>query len=158
MYLSRGSVRDMIHQFKYERAFWLRRRLVPAITDGYRRFYDGWGHHAIVYVPLFSKRERWREFNQSEVLAEGLGLATGLPVLKALRRSRETTVQAKLDRVARRSNVRGAFDLTDTAQVVGKKLILIDDVLTTGSTAGECARLLKKGGAAQVDVLVVARG
>jgi ComF family protein len=98
---------------------------------------------------------RWkRGFNQSELLARLLARRTGLPLLKALSRPRSTRAQAGLSNHARRMNVTRAFR---ARPVEGKRILLIDDVMTTGSTATACAQALKRAGARRVALLTVAR-
>src|SRR5690606_14386031 len=113
-----------------------------------------------VPVPLHPRRQREREYNQAEELAAGVARLTGWPLVRALRRQRYTSQQAKLDRAARLHNLRDSFRLHRAAtKVRGQAVLLIDDVLTTGSTAQECAHLLRhEAGARRVAVLTLARG
>jgi ComF family protein len=118
------------------------------------------GADALVPVPLHWRRLWTRRFNQSGALAEAVARESGAPVAHtALSRVKATTQQVGLSRKDRASNVQGAFRVApaNKAQVAGRKLILIDDVLTSGATTDACARALLRGGAAQVDVLVFAR-
>lgn len=114
----------------------------------------------IVPVPLHPWRLVMRRYNQAALLARAVAAVSGLPFgADWLRRTRPTPSQGGLDRSHRHSNVRGAFALTDRgrARVAGQRVVLIDDVLTTGATASECARTLLRAGAEQVDVLALAR-
>src|ERR1044072_2209632 len=98
---------------------------------------------------------RWnRGFNQSELLARAVSRRTGIPVAKALSRPRSTRTQAGLSNHARRQNVTRAFR---ARPVEGKRILLIDDVMTTGATAAACALALKRAGAQRVTLLTVAR-
>ncbi len=118
------------------------------------------GADGLVPVPLHWRRLWARRFNQSAVLARQISQQNGVPVLtESLRRKRSTRQQVGLSKGERASNVQGAFTVTERgkADVVGRRLILIDDVLTSGATAEACARALVRAGAAQVDVLVFAR-
>lgn len=109
-------------------------------------------------VPLGKQRLRQRGFNQAGMLAHWLEPRLNVPVnARLLRRIRETDAQQALDATARQRNLRNAFVLDDAAQVAGKHLALIDDVLTTGATANSLAGLLKKAGAQRVDVYCLAR-
>jgi ComF family protein len=111
---------------------------------------------ALVPVPLARRRESERGFNQAGLIAERLARRLGRPVRpRWLRRVRPTTPQTDLGAEARRANVRDAF--VASPRVAGRALVLIDDVYTTGATAGECARTLKAAGARAVGVLTVAR-
>ena len=114
----------------------------------------------IVPVPLYRGRLWQRRFNQSALLSHEINQLTGIPIdVLALKRHRATRSQVGLSERARRANVTGAFTLSSRkrAQINGKNILLIDDVLTTGSTVDACTRTLKKAGAARVDVLVLAR-
>jgi ComF family protein len=109
-------------------------------------------------VPLHPRRERERGFNQSLLLARRVGQAWGVPVCAdALERTLATRPQTELTAEARRANVRAAFALRRPERVAGRHVALIDDVVTTGSTAAACARCLESGGASRVGVLTVAR-
>lgn len=108
-------------------------------------------------VPLHPKRLRMRGFNQSVELARPLQKHAGLLVLpKALARQRPTVPQFTLQRSERAKNIKGAFT-ADASIVSGKHVLLLDDIMTSGATISECARTLRKSGAARVDVLVLAR-
>src|SRR5215211_890218 len=157
-YRSRGVVRKILHEFKYSRqihlrhpvADWLAQTLHDPRLDG-RRF------DLVVPVPLHPARKRERGFNQAELLAELLGRRAGLPVQEPLERLRYTTTQTAFDRAERMENLRDAFRLRKKADVRGLRVLLIDDVLTTGSTLSECARVLKAGGALSVHAATAAR-
>ena len=108
----------------------------------------------VIPVPLHPRRAYDRGYNQSALLAQGVGEALGVPVSGALKRVRYTKSQARLSHEARQSNLTGAFSCG--AEVAGKRVLLIDDVFTTGSTAMECARALRKAGAVSVQVCTAA--
>ena len=111
-------------------------------------------------VPLHRKRLWQRRFNQSAVIARELSLRTGIKCLSyGLRRMRHTVPQKGLTRKDRHANVKNAFyiDAAAMSDIQGKAVLLIDDVYTTGATLNECARTLKKNGAARVMVLTIAR-
>ncbi len=158
-YRSEGVVRDFIHRFKYLREFHLRHPLASwaadALADDRIREQPV---DAFVPVPLFVARERHREFNQAAVLARLIGKRAGVPVSDCLARTRNTTSQLRYDRRKRMENLRNAFEMRHNRDVRGRHLVLVDDVLTTGSTLDECARVLLDGGAASVRAITVARG
>ena len=115
---------------------------------------------AIVAVPLHWRRQWARRFNQSALLAEIIAKASGRTVAHgALKRVKATPQQVGLDKSERAHNVQGAFRVPahGRAEVAGRKLVLVDDVLTSGATVDACARALLRAGAASVDVLVFAR-
>ncbi|MBI4526449.1 MAG: ComF family protein [Deltaproteobacteria bacterium] len=113
---------------------------------------------AIIPVPLHRKRLRWRGFNQAVVLAREVSRAWNVPVDPfVLSRTRETPPQTQLTEEERRKNVRGAFVLNRKKSVKRKVLLLVDDVYTSGATARECSRVLRRAGAKEVHVLTLAR-
>jgi ComF family protein len=112
----------------------------------------------IVPVPLHRSRLFARRYNQSAVLAMALGKVTALPVaVDALVRTRATPTQGGLDRSARAANVRGAIAARGKKSLKGKRVVLVDDVLTTGATVGVCVAALKKAGVVSIDILTLAR-
>jgi len=114
---------------------------------------------ALVPVPLHWRRLWARRFNQSAMLAAAISGQTGLPIAGALKRVKPTALQVGLSRTERTANVQGAFRVPpeERAAVTGRRLVLVDDVLTSGATVDGCARALLRAGAANVDVLVFAR-
>jgi ComF family protein len=158
-YRSEGVVRDFIHRFKYFREFRLRHPLAgwaaEALEDDRIREERV---DALVPVPLYIARQRHREFNQALELARLVGKGAGLPVSDCLLRTRNTTSQVMYDRKMRMENLRNAFTMRHNEDVHDLHLVLLDDVLTTGSTLDECALVLLKAGAASVRGITVARG
>lgn len=152
-----GVLREMIHLYKYGRVQTLAGPLADFAMAAFPRDerFD-----AIVPVPLHWRRRWQRGFNQSELLARAVARRTGIPVLAALLRVRPTSVQAGLSNTRRRQNVASAFRCRRRLAgrgLQGRRILLIDDVMTTGSTAAACAMALKRGGAARVALLTVAR-
>jgi ComF family protein len=150
--------RDLVHRLKYGD------RLDLATTMG--RWMARAGRElveeadALLPVPLHWRRLWGRRFNQAAALAKAVAATRGLPVLtEALRRVRATPQQVGLSRSERAVNVQGAFAVTQhgKAAIFGKRLVLVDDVLTSGATVDTCARALLRAGARNVDVLVFAR-
>ena len=112
----------------------------------------------VVSVPLHWRRSWGRGYNQAAALAEQLARSIGVPYLcNCVRRVRYTPQQLQPSASARRENVRGAFRMTRGANVEGKRILLVDDVMTTGSTASEVSRTLRAAGAAEVTVAILAR-
>ncbi len=149
-----GRLRDLIHLFKYGGVETLAGPLGRMLMLAYprRQSFD-----LVVPMPMHWWR-RWRRgFNQAQLLGAEVGRRAGVPVEKVVRRCRRTSSQAGLSRKQRRRNVEGAFAVQRPERVRGKRVLLVDDVLTTGSTAGACARALKEAGAAYVAVLALAR-
>jgi ComF family protein len=146
-----GVLRELIHLFKYGKVRTLARPLSALLAQALPR---DEAFDAAVPVPLYWRRRLQRGFNQAELLARGLSRRTGIPVIKALGRVRPTPTQAGLGTSARRQNVARAFR---SRSVLGKRILLIDDVMTTGATAGACALALKQAGARRVALLTLAR-
>jgi ComF family protein len=149
---------QVIHRYKYDHALCfepfladlLLRQAVPSLKN------EKWD--LIVPVPLYPAREREREFNQAERLARHLSRATQIPVdTRLVRRVKPTQTQTQLNRAERAENVQAAFAPRGRT-LSGEKIILLDDVLTTGATTSACARVLRKAGAGDVCVWTVARG
>ena len=111
----------------------------------------------VVPVPLHWTRRFGRGYNQSALLGRALARALYLPYATCLRRIRRTPQQTRLSAAQRRTNLLNAFAVKRTARLDGKRVLLIDDVMTTGGTLMECARMLRRGGAAKVSVAVIAR-
>ncbi len=152
-------VLDVIHRYKYGRALWfepfLADLLIRQAADPLRR--EGWDW--LVPVPLFSVKQREREFNQAERLAGRLSAATGIALNpRCVRRVLPTQTQTFLNRTQRAANVRKAFAPQPGAGLRGRRVVLVDDVLTTGATTSACAAALRAAGAADVCVWTVARG
>ncbi|MFO1491499.1 MAG: ComF family protein [Kiritimatiellia bacterium] len=154
-----GPVREAVHAFKYNSAFWLEKDLVDLLESGLRVLHAGEAVDLVVPVPLFRARFRERGYNQSELLARGLARRAGLRCdARLLRRVRDTGSQTKLTASGRLSNVRQAFEVRRSRAVAGRVVLVVDDVMTTGATLSECARVLRGAGAKRVLALAVARG
>jgi len=157
--LATGIVLESIHHFKYHRRMYFGWHLADWMITAGRERVDWARVDAVVPVPLHPRKKREREFNQAEYLAEAVGKTFQRPVWnRVLRRVRDTPTQTHLDALQRRENLRGAFALRKTAVVRGKRLLLVDDVFTTGATLDACATVLTRAGATEVTVLTVARG
>ena len=156
-----GPVREAIHMMKYQGHFglgaWLGRKMTEVLQDGIHNDPNEEGA-MILPVPLSSDRFREREFNHAFALAKSLGRSWNIPVCPSLlERKPGSKPQVGLTPKERWSNVRGAFKIKDPGLVLKKEIILVDDVFTTGATANECTRELKKAGAIHVRVWTVAR-
>jgi ComF family protein len=149
-----GPLRSLIHLFKYSGMKPLARPLAVLLE---RAIPVDQQFDAVVPVPLHW-RKRWeRGFNQAELLARRIAKHRGVLLVDALKRKRSTAVQATLASAGRRRNVAGAFEIRSKAAVAGKRILLIDDVMTTGATAGACASVLKRAGAKSVSLVTLAR-
>ena len=119
---------------------------------------DAGAYDVVIPVPLHRSRLRWRGFNQAALLGAALARRLNCPLdVATLARVRPTPPQTARDRAQRARNVRDAFAVRRPARVAGRRILLVDDVMTTGATADECARVLHAAGARRVDVLTLAR-
>lgn len=153
--LYRGLLHDLIVRLKYRKE----ERLAGFLGDRMaERILEGGPYDLILPIPLHIKRLRERGFNQSLLLARQVGRRTGVPVDPfLLEKGRPTPPQAELKVDERRKNLKGAFELRDPEKVKNKKILIVDDVYTTGATVETAARLLLKAGAEEVEALVLAR-
>lgn len=156
---SRGVVRELVHRFKYSGHLFLRHQLTEWLLDGYQdERMNGKSFDYLTPVPLHWLKQCRRGYNQAAELAEALSREIHLPVRRFLKRIRHTKTQTALDRNERMENLQGCFKMRHGRAVTGRNILLIDDILTTGSTVDECARTLLAGGASSVCALTVARG
>lgn len=155
-----GPLREAIHHFKYRHADMLAEPLGAFLAN--RCWVDGLVTapvDVVVPVPVPVARERARGFNQAALLAAPVAALRGLPLLRtALRRVRGTPPQVGLSPQARRRNLVGAFAVTEPDTVRARRVLLVDDVFTTGATVSECASTLVRAGAASVHVVTLAAG
>ena len=149
-----GPLRAAVHRLKYTHEFVIADELGAELGAALaRELALGCRVDSVVPVPLAPARARERGHDQAERLARACSMVSGVTLHRALRRVRNTRSQVGLGRAARTTNVRDAFA---AEPVAGRRVALIDDVLTTGSTLSECARTLKRAGAREVRALVVA--
>jgi ComF family protein len=153
-----GASRDLIHAFKYRNKTHLRRPLALLTIERLSGFVALRAPDLLIPVPLHRRRLRSRGFNQAVLLGELYSTHWRIPLDRHnLRRTRWTEPQVNLSAGDRRANVRGAFSIRNPDLVRGRRVLLVDDVLTTGSTVEECALVLKSAGAVEVIVVTVAR-
>lgn len=150
-----GVVRECIHSLKYDHnqalGEFFAEDLAALVVQ------EGWDPDLVVPVPLSPARQKERGYNQSALLARPIGLILGKPFTPfGLKRIRNTRSQVELTAPERKVNVQGAFE-AESGIIGGKRILLVDDVTTTGSTLRECAKALKKGDASEVYCLTLAR-
>lgn len=155
-----GQLRDLVHLLKYHQVK-PAARVLGKLLNGVLANATLPESLLVIPVPLWTGKRRTRGFNQAEEIARALVSETASTRIQldttSLVRQRETASQTGLTRHQRRANVRGAFAAVRHGAVQGKSILLVDDVMTTGTTAGECARVLMKAGAKEVFVATVAR-
>lgn len=153
----RGAVPEAVRLYKFGRVRALSKPfaalMARCLDEGPDRRPD-----LICWAPLSRKRRRERGFDQAELLAREVGRLLSVPVLPVLEKVRHTDPQSGLEDVsARRANAQGAYALLPGADLTGKRVALVDDVVTSGSTLGACAALLRRGGAERVYCLTLAQ-
>lgn len=161
-----AGLRELIHLLKYDQVVPAARVLGHMLAEAIRKLEIpesafASGTLLVVPVPLYRSKRRQRGFNQAELLARAALKKLAIPnfelAANVLERVRATESQIGLTRPQRTLNIRGAFRVVHLNKLAGRTVLLVDDVLTTGTTASECARVLKKAGAKQVLVATVAR-
>lgn len=145
-----GKARDMIHALKFGKKKYLVSTIGAMMADTFLKY--GMEGEIIVPVPMTKKDERKRGFNQAELIAYEIGKRLNIPVLPALEKTKETAVQKELSGKERAENLTKAFEVV-YPQVKDRKILLVDDIFTTGATANECAKALLKAKCKEVSVL-----
>lgn len=153
-----GIIRECVHKFKYNGEIGLAKTLGELLCDFAAKNVDFKKIDYIVPVPLHPVKMRQRGYNQAQLLAEVVSQEFKIKLLKVLKRKKYTAAQAGLNKLGRLKNVRKAFSVKETGKIKGKRILLIDDVYTTGATSNACAKLMLNKGAEHVDMLVLARG
>jgi ComF family protein len=148
------ELRQLIHLFKYGRVQTLAKPLGRMLASALPRDEQ---FDVLVPMPMHWLRRWQRGFNQAELLADELGRRTHLKVRNAVKRVHHKKAQAGLTNAKRRLNVAAAFRVRNVQAIQGRRVLLVDDVMTTGATASACARVLKRAGAAHVSLLTVGR-
>jgi competence protein ComFC len=157
--VAKTVVLEAIHRFKYQRALWFENFLADLFLREAAPVLHGQNWDFIVPVPLHPLKQREREFNQAEILARHLSAATKIPLhTKLLRRVAFTMTQTRLTKQQRAVNMRRAFAVSPGVKLDGERVVLVDDVFTTGATTNACALALRTAGAGEVCVWTVARG
>ncbi len=151
-----GNVRGSLLRYKFHNArvygVSYGRILAMKLLREYPESFD-----ILTWVPVSRLRRLRRGYDQVELLAKAVGAELGLPPVPTLKKIRNNRPQSRMkDPAARKANVLGAYRVLETADVTGKRVLLLDDILTTGATAGECARMLRMAGAKEVHCAAVA--
>ena len=151
-------LRQVIHRFKYGRQASLGKPLGQLMVQACRPWFGTSGFDLVIPVPLHPRRLRWRGFNQSVLLGREVGRAWSIPIDPfILTRKSETAPQSTLGLQERGPNVRGAFAIAPGRAVARMRVLLVDDIYTSGATLNECTRVLLRAGAREVRALTLAR-
>ncbi len=153
----KGTVQQAIKSLKYGGSLHAAAALSDILTDAFHRHYEPAEFDLILPVPIHRKKLRERGFNQVVVLAEKLSARIGIPLDRtSFVKSADTPPQAGLSRKERLSNLRGSFRVARKDAIKNKRILLVDDVATTGSTIREAARTIRNAGSARIEALVLA--
>ena len=151
-----GAVQKSLQRYKFHGGAAYYRLYAGLMTECIRAY--GETYDRVSWVPLSRKRLRSRGYDQAKLLAEGFAGKAGLDCEMLLKKIRNTTPQSGTgSRAERKTNIRDAYNALHREKIVGKTILLMDDIVTTGATLSECARILKDAGAKQVKALTLAR-
>jgi competence protein ComFC len=152
-----SEIQKLIHSLKYDQNFLVGKFLGGKTAEILNSKINYWNADLILPVPLHSLRKAERGFNQACEIAKGISRRVNVPLkLNILKRNRFTKTQTKLNLLERKKNIVGAFKLNKKKKINGKTIILVDDVITTGATISECARILMDNGAKRIYAISVA--
>lgn len=155
--LYRGVLKELIYKFKYHRHKELAIFFAELMAEIILREASFFNSDYLTFVPMNKSKKRKRGYNQAELMATELSKIVKIPSLDLLKQIRLTQDQSQLSPEQRRINVRGAFSLKDGVDLKKKKVILIDDVFTTGYTLNECSKMLRRAKAAEIRTFTIAR-
>lgn len=154
-----GVVKESLIRFKFYNEPSYYRTYAGLIAEKLTKIVDIGQYHMVMSVPLHKQKEFSRGYNQAYLISKELSRKLKLPERSELiKRYRYTEAQSLLDKEKRSQNVKGAFTITSPDRIAGKSILLVDDILTTGSTLEECGRVLKNAGAVKITAVVVATG
>lgn len=153
-----GIIREKIIKYKFKDSAYLYKTFAEIIIKnkkmcGFIKNYD-----IIIPVPIHKKRYKERGYNQSELLASEIAKTLNISIEKrVLIKNVNNTPQSKLSKIERKNNANGVYKIINAQKIKNKKIIIIDDIYTTGSTANECSKLLKQAGASEIAVFTIAK-
>lgn len=150
-----GILKSLILKFKYESNYNVGYLLANFLIEIIRE--SEIDIDIICYIPMIRKDERKRGFNQCKLIANEIGYNLNIPVSNCIKKVKHTKEQKKLTKEERIKNLIGAFEVTSNEDIKNKRVLLIDDVMTTGATIGECTKILKKSGVKEIIVLTIAK-
>lgn len=150
-----GILKSLILKFKYESNYNVGYLLANFLIEIIRE--SEIDIDIICYIPMIRKDERKRGFNQCKLIANEIGYNLNIPVSNCIKKVKHTKEQKKLTKEERIKNLIGAFEVKSNEDIKNKRVLLIDDVMTTGATIGECTKILKKSGVKEIIVLTIAK-
>lgn len=148
------TFQTLMHQLKYKKKYRVGLFLGRIISEYYSEQISNWNADYIIPIPLHILKKADRGYNQAYYIAKGISQNTLIPVMgKFVKRVKTTSTQTKLNKNERKENMRNAFSIPKPLKLKGKTIVLVDDVITTGSTIDECAKILKEAGAEKIYAL-----
>ena len=153
----KGKVRSKIIDYKFNEKSYMYSTFQKMITKNEKIYSFLKKYDIILYVPMFKRQEHKRGYNQTYLIAKEIGKTLGIPIEKSnLIKIKDTKKQSTLTKEERKTNVKDAFVIKKPERIVNKKVILFDDIFTTGNTANECSKVIKMAGAREIAILTIA--
>lgn len=145
------ELQAIIHAIKYNQRFLIGKFLGELVGKNFEKLFNDWQIDFIIPIPLHHLKKAERGYNQSFYIAKGIGKQTNIPVnVHSIKRKRFTQSQTLLNQKEREENINGAFSIKKSSSIIGKNVLLIDDVITTGATINECGKVLIDNGVKNV--------
>ena len=158
MFKYEGMIRSIILKYKFQDKSYLYKTIVNFLLKNEKLFEIIKTYDTIVPVPISKKRKKTRGYNQSYLIAREIADKAGISINnKCLFKTKNIIEQNKLNKEERANNIKGVYELKNSYELENKKILLIDDIYTTGSTVNECCRILKKAKPKEIDILVIAK-
>lgn len=158
MFKYEGAIRRIILQYKFQEKSYLYKTIVNFLLKNKKMFEIIKTYDTIVPVPISKKRKRTRGYNQSYLIAKDIANIVGIKLEnRVLFKTKNIIEQSKLNKEDRLENIKGVYEIRNIKRVMNKKILLFDDIYTTGSTANECCRILKKAYPKKIGVLTIAK-
>lgn len=158
MFKYEGMIRSIILKYKFQEKSYLYKTIVNFLLKNEKLFEIIKTYDTIVAVPISKKRKKSRGYNQSYLIAREIAIRVGISVENnCLFKTKNIIEQSKLNKEERQKNIKDVYDLKNSHRLKNKKILLIDDIYTTGSTVNECCRILKKANPINIDVLTIAK-
>ena len=158
MFKYEGAIRRIILQYKFQEKSYLYKTIVNFLLNNKKMFEIIKSYDTIVPVPISKKRKKTRGYNQSHLIAKDIANIVGIKLEnKVLLKTKNIIEQSKLNKEDRLENIKGVYEIRNIKRVMNKKILLFDDIYTTGSTANECCRILRKANPKKIGVLTIAK-
>ncbi len=153
-----GEIRNAILNYKFNEKPYIYRTFVNFLKNSEKMYVQIKKYDIIIPVPISKKRLKQRGYNQSAIISKNIAKNFNLEHNdRILTKIRDNKMQSSLDKEDREKNVRDVYSVTKTEKIKGKKILLIDDIFTTGNTVNECSRVLKNAGATEVGIFTIAK-